>query len=252
MPSETLFAIDSPVAERQAKTDRLILEQLLKDEARDFRFDEGELRAAHAILVHWAGLETSGRLVRLNETQMQGQFLEQVFGKALGYVGPLESQESWHWEQHYQIAGETPDAILGFFRESESRQPLAVIEMKGPTVHLDRDRSNGRTAVGQCWDYLVNTPPQCRWGIVTNIVSFRLYERSSTKRAYEHFSLQSLRDFETFKQFYVLFRRQGLLGSPTEAPRAVALLKQSTERQREVGDRLYEDYSRRRPPQQVG
>ena len=90
-------------------------------------------------------------------------------------------------------------------------QPLAVVELKGPRVHLDRDRSNGRTAVDQCWDYLVNTPPECRWGIVSNIVSFRLYERDSTKRAYEHFTLQSLRDFDVFQQFYVLFHRQGLI-----------------------------------------
>ena len=122
-----------------------------------------------------------------------------------------------------------------------------MIELKGPKVHLDRDRSNGRTAVAQCWDYLVNTPPECRWGIVSNIVSFRLYERASTKRAYEHFTLQSLRDFDVFKQFYVLFHRQGLIDeSLLGPPRAVALLKKSAERQRKVGDQLYDDYSRNR------
>ena len=128
-------------------------------------------------------MESSGRLAKLNETQMQGDFLAQVFGDALGYAGPLDGKEVWHREQHHQIAGETPDAILGFFRQTEAHKPLAVIELKGPKVHLDRDRSNGRTAVAQCWDYLVNTPPECRWGIVSNIVSFRLYERASTKRA---------------------------------------------------------------------
>jgi hypothetical protein len=29
---------------------------------------------------------------------------------------------------------------------------------------LDRDRSNGRTAVQQCWDY-INAVPGCIWGI---------------------------------------------------------------------------------------
>ncbi len=205
------------------------------------------LRAAHAVLVKWADLESSGRLAELNETQMQGDFLAQVFGDALGYAGPLDGKEVWHREQHYQIAGETPDAVLGFFRQTADHKPLAVIELKGPKIHLDRHRSDGRTAVGQCWDYLVNTPPACRWGIVSNIVSFRLYERASTKRAYEHFTLQSLRNFETFKQFYVLFHRQGLIeDSPLGPPRTVALLKKSAERQREVGDKLYEDYSRNR------
>jgi hypothetical protein len=247
MANKTLFAVESVVALRQPKTDRLILASFLKDAAEDKRLNENELKAAHAVLVKWADLETSGRLAKLNETQMQGDFLAQVFGDALGYAGPLDGKEVWHREQHFQIAGETPDAILGFFRQTEGHKPLAVIELKGPKVHLDRDRSNGRTAVAQCWDYLVNTPPECRWGIVSNIVSFRLYERSSTKRAYEHFTLQSLRDFDLFKQFYALFHRQGLIDeSLLGPPRAVVLLRKSTERQRKVSDQLYDAYSANR------
>jgi hypothetical protein len=248
MAINTLFPVDPPLASRQPKTDRLILARFLKLAASDKRLDEAQLRAAHAVLVKWADLETSGRLAKLNENQMQGDFLAQVFGDALGYAGPLNGAEVWHRIQHHTIAGQTPDAVLGFFRGSETHRPLAVIELKGPNVHLDRDRSNGRTAVDQCWDYLVNTPPECRWGIVSNIVSFRLYERDSTKRAYEHFTLQSLRDFDLFKQFWVLFHRWGLIDkSPFHSvPRAIALLKDSAERQREVSETLYDAYSHNR------
>ena len=247
MAKKTLFPVDSAVALRQPKTDRLVLARFLKDAAEDKRLDEDPLRAAHAVLVKWAELETSGRLAKLKESQMQGEFLAQVFGDALGYAGPLDGKEVWHRHQHEAVEGETPDAILGFFRQTEERKPLVVIELKGPAVHLDRHRSGGRTAVAQCWDYLVNTPPDCRWGIVTNIVSFRLYERNSTKRAYEHFTLQSLRDFAVFKQFYVLFHRQGLIDeSLLGPPRAVALLNKSMERQREVSEKLYDAYSRNR------
>ncbi len=245
--AKTLFPKDSTVALRQPKTDRLILGRFLKEAAADKRLDETLLREAHVVLVKWADLETSGRLAKLNETQMQGEFLAEVFGTALGYAGPLDGVETWHRLQHPVIAGQTPDAALGFFREGESVNPLAIIELKGPNVHPDRDRSNGRTAIDQCWDYFVNTPPECRWGIVSNIVSFRLYERNSTKRAYEHFALQSLRDFEQFKQFYVLFQRQGLIDkSLLGLPRAVVLLKNSVERQGAVSDELYENYSRNR------
>lgn len=244
MAAKTLFFIESPVALRQPKTDRLILAKYLKDATRQTVLDEKEMKAAHAVLVKWADLERSGRLAKLNESQMQGDFLAQVFGEALGYSGPLDGADVWHREQHHHIADETPDAVLGFFRQTENHKPLAVIELKGPKVDLDRHRSNGRTAVGQCWDYLVNTPPECRWGIVSNIISFRLYERSSTKRAYEHFTLQSLRDFDMYKQFHVLFHRQGLIDKWLMGPpRAVALLKKSTERQREVSDKLYDHYS---------
>ncbi|MDZ4685656.1 MAG: DNA methyltransferase [Planctomycetaceae bacterium] len=246
MPKKLFFS-ESPVAQRQPKTDRLILGSYLKNATLSKLLDEKELRAGHAILSHWAELERSGRLGKLNETQMQGDFLAEVFGKALGYAGPLDGNEIWHREQHHQIAGETPDAVLGFFQQSSDHKPLAVVELKGPNVHLDRHRSNGRTAVGQCWDYLVNTPPECRWGIVSNIVSFRLYERSSTKGAYEHFTLQSLVDFDVYKQFHVLFHRQGLIEKIlARGPRAVELLKESMNRQQEVSETLYSAYSTNR------
>jgi len=242
-----LFNDDNPVAARQPKTDRLVLDRLLTEQADSRQLDREHLTAAHAILIKWADLESSGRLARLTETQLQGDFLGEVFGQALGYARAVDHADAWHLEQHHTIAGQTPDAVLGHFQADKPFDPLAVIELKGPSVHPDRDRSNGRTAVDQCWDYLVNTPPTCRWGIVSNMVSFRLYERDSTKRAYEHFSLQSLRDEKTFRKFYVLFHRKGLIEKTAgQPPRAVALLKTTDNRQREVSDKLYDAYSHNR------
>lgn len=212
----------------------------------DMRLQD-EMKRAHPIIRKWVESERSGRLSKFSETQMQGEFLAEIFGEVLGYAGSLENKEEWNREQHHSIAGQIPDAVLGRFSSTGQSDIAAIIELKGPNVHLDRHRSNGRTAVDQCWDYLVNTPPTCRWGIVSNIVSFRLYERNSTKRSYEHFSLESLSDFETFKQFYVLFHCDGLLASRSQQiPRTVSLLKDSAQRQRQVGDELYETYSSNR------
>lgn len=247
MPPTALFTLESPRAARQAKTDRLILARLLTGAATSRQLDNERIAAAHAVLVRWADLETGGRLERFTETQMQGQFLAQVFGDALGYTQPSENAEVWHQVQHHSIAGQTPDAVLGRFSQSDPGSPLAVVELKGPEVHLDRDRSNGRTAVDQCWDYLNNTPPTCRWGIVSNIISFRLYERDSTKRAYEHFTLQSLRDLAGFRRFYVLFNRRGLIeGWNGYPPLAVGLLRETNEAQKQVGEKLYAYYSEQR------
>ncbi len=242
-----LFKEGSPLAARQPKTDRLILARLLKAAGDDQRLDPAAIDAAHAILIRWADSEKMGRLTDLTETQLQGAFLHEVFGDALGYTRPVENQPVWHLEQHFPIEGQTPDAVLGRFEQGLPKTPSAVVELKGTGVHLDRDRSNGRTAVDQCWDYLVNTPPSCRWGIVSNLISFRLYERNSTKRAYEHFTLQELRKPEVFRQFYALFHRKGLV-EPTAGvpPRAIGLLEESRNRQRTVSDELYETYSKNR------
>jgi hypothetical protein len=247
MSAHRLFDDVSTVAARQPKTDRLILARFLREAVIEKRLDEEHFQQAHQVLIRWADLESSGRLAKINETQLQGDFLAQVFGEALGYVGQVDGADVYHRIQHPPLAGQIPDAALGFFRPDEALNPLVVMEFKGPKVHLDRDRSNGRTAIDQCWDYLINTPPSCRWGIVSNIVSFRLYERDSTKRKYEHFALQRLRDIDEFRQFYILFHRQGLIEKwQLGLPRAAALLKKSTERQREVGDKLYDAYSENR------
>ena len=84
----------------------------------------------------------------------------------------------------------TADAALGEF--PRSRVPTAVVELKGALTDLDRDRSNGRTAVQQCWDYL-NALPGCPWGIVSNFRTIRLYHREKGTLSYEEFTLQELR-----------------------------------------------------------
>ncbi len=243
----TLLAQENPVAQRQPKTDRLFLARFAKAAAEDNRLEQEPWQEAHQILIKWADMEASGRLATQKEKNLQGKFLEDVFSAALGYAWATENTDVWHLEQEHNLAGQTPDGVLGFFRQNQPQKPLAVIELKGPKVHLDRDRSNGRTAVDQLWDYLVNTSPECRWGIASNMVSFRLYERESTKRRYEHFTLQSLRSEQEFRRFYAIFRRAGLIEKTArEEPRAIQLLKQTSNRQREAGDALYEAYSKHR------
>ena len=243
---DALFDDDNPLAARQRKTDRLILPRFLNEAAGDQRVTE-DARRAHAVLVRWADLAAAGKLEKLKETQLQGDFLAEVFGDALGYRRAVEGDTTWSLEQHQSVGSQTPDAVLGRFGPGTTPQIAAVVELKGAKVHLDRGRSNERTPVDQCWSYLINTPPACRWGIVSNFVSFRLYERSSTTRRYEHFTLQSLRKFDTFRQFYILFHYNGLVeGVLKGPPRTNALLLKTAERQRTVGDELYGTYSQQR------
>ena len=180
--------------------------------------------------MRWADLESSGKLGKLKETQLQGDFLAEVFGDALGYRRATEGETTWTLEQHQAIGTQTPDAVLGRFGSGEPRI-AAVVELKGAKSASTSADPNTRTPVDQCWDYLVNLPTSCRWGVVSNFVSFRLYERSSTKRRYEHFSLQSLRKFETFRQFFHLFHYEGLVQSRYfSKPHAIGLLEKTAER----------------------
>src|SRR5205823_7390374 len=98
----------------------------------------------------------------------------QLFGDGLGYKLKTLSPTAFQLEHKMPVKGVgTADAALGDFPQAG---PSAVIELKGAKVDLDRDKSNGRTAVQQCWDYL-NALPGCPWGIVSNFSTIRSEER---------------------------------------------------------------------------
>ncbi len=223
----------------------LFLPKKLAQAARDLRLGGSSRDAARTILLKWADLESARRLVRMRETQLQAEFLTEVFGQALGYTLFSTGLAEWNLWPQFPVNSGTADAALGHFSD-EQRTPRAVLELKGPKVNVDRDRSAGRTPVQQCWDYL-NDLPECPWGIVCNYVSFRLYHRDKTPRAYEQFTLQDLRDEQRFLEFYYLFQHGGLLREIKGRPsRAEDLLAQSENRQREVGSELYRVYHEQR------
>ena len=148
------------------------------------------------------------------------------------------------YEFHVNDVG-AADAALGQF--PRLNVPLAVIELKGATTDLDRDRSNGRTAVQQCWDYL-NALPGCPWGIVSNFRTIRLYHREKGTLCYEEFDLQELRGPRPIRSSSTASSSAAgcCLRGSAKQPRALELLHKTTDRQKGVGDELYREYQWRR------
>jgi hypothetical protein len=241
--SEYLFRRMDPARYGDNRQKRpLFVQAYLTDKARDQRLQDEKQQRAYEIILKWADLESSGALKTQTESNLEGEFLTQVFGEALGYTLFSEGKSQWNLKPKFRLNDQTADAAIGFFEAHREVSPRAVIELKGPTVNVDRDKSSGRTPVQQCWDYLAEVP-DCPWGIVSNIVSFRLYHRNHPTRVYQLFTLQELREWDAFLQFYCLFERGGLLpGGIDLTARADALLEKSDTRQREVGDELYKDY----------
>ena len=220
----------------------LFIQAYLKKKSQDWRLEDERCKRAHEIILKWADLESRGVLQIQTESNVEAEFLTQVFGEALGYTLFSEGQTQWNLKPKFRLNDQTADAAIGFFEAHREVTPRAVIELKGPTVNVDRDKFNGRTPVRQCWDYLAEVP-DCPWGIVSNMVSFRLYHRGQTTRVYELFTLQDLRRWEAFLQFYCVLERGGLLPAGVgQVARAAELLEKSQRRQREVGDELYSDY----------
>ncbi len=221
---------------------RLFVPKLLADAA--IRFDKRTPERDHAfdIIRKWADLEASGKLLRMKETNLEGEFFADFLSTALGYTIFSQNIPQWDLRAKFPVQGQTADGAIGTFRADGNDPPRVLIELKGPKSNIDRDRASGRTPVQQCWDYL-NLVPQCPWGLVCNYVSFRLYHRAKTPRAYEQFYLRDLADFNNFREFYYLFERGGflptLIGQP---PRCDELLRRSETTQQEVGNKLYKFY----------
>jgi hypothetical protein len=236
-----LFGSSAP-----GKRRRLILPRYLAEEGEKAYLRGAAQDRAHEIMVRWADMESDGRLAR-KETSLDADFLAQVFGDALGYRTGTDSADEYERERNFSIPTiGTADGALGNFRHGTELSPLVVIELKDADTDLDRDKFNGRTPVQQCWDYLDHLP-QCPWGIVSNFVTIRLYHREKTPAAYEEFTLQELRELRRFRQFYCLFERGALVRPIPGYPlRAATLLELTENRQREVGDELYEAYSENR------
>lgn len=241
-----LFEAQERQLERRIRRQRaLFIPRLLHEAAMNVPLKDAAQDRAHEIVVRWADRESSGRLDKDKETTIDTQFLDQLFGEGLGYQVKTTSPEAWQLEHKFPVPGVgTADAVLGEF--PKSRVPTVVVELKGAMTDLDRDRSQGRTAVQQGWDYR-NALPECVWVIVSNFSTIRLYHREKGTLAYEEFTLQELRDRRRFNEFYYLFERGGLLRSRfDQQPRALDLLQKTQERQTAVGNDLYKAYQWRR------
>lgn len=230
---------------RRRRQSALLIPRFVEEAAQRLTLADDCLDRAHKIAIRWADLESSGRLAEHKETSIDSQFLDQLFGEGLGYRLKTRDPSDYQLEHKFSVpCVGIADAALGEFPQANS--PVAVIELKDSMTDLDRARSNGRTAVQQCWDYL-NALPECPWGIVSNFSTIRLYHRSKGSLRYEEFTLQELRNSDRFKMFWCLFERGGLLRSRLgQAPRAADLLRTTDIRQKEVGDELYREYQWRR------
>lgn len=242
--ADTLFVTE--VAPRR-QVPELFIPRILEGTAASYEFDPAELAAAAKIVAQWADFERKYNFGGKNEGELEQAFLHDVFVAGLGYVPVGASEGRPTLAVKYPVPGVgTADAALGVFNPDGSGTPYAVVELKGPHVDLDRDKSNGRTAVQQCWDYLNALPESCVWGVVSNFRTVRLYHRRKTTQAYQPFRLQDLRRPAAFAAFFCIFKPDGLMPTPAGKARAVRLLEETETRQREVGDHLYDLYSTNR------
>jgi hypothetical protein len=113
----------------------LFLPRFLAEET-DAAFLRGkEQDRAHEILRKWADMEAKGHL-DVKETAIDANFLQEVFGEALGYKSKTQSPDDYQLERNFTVPGVgTADGALGKFSPGATAPPVAVIERKGARAH---------------------------------------------------------------------------------------------------------------------
>jgi hypothetical protein len=175
----------------------------------------------HAVLVSWADRIHKGELRGYSETQVEQAFVSAVFVDVLGY-SPIGAGATHHVvpKRTGATGRDIPDFVLGTFTpRSGIERWRAVGEIKGLSVNLDLPQSarlSRETPVQQGFRYALRGRPGVEWVLVTNFSEIRLY-RNGYSGSYHGWTLEQLRDFEAFTEFFVLLQRRHLVPDSGES-----------------------------------
>lgn len=183
----------------------------------------------------WAESIKSGRVASLKETELHGPFMELLI-KALGYTGPVGS-DAYSITQEKAIVQGSVDLALGQFSDDE-RKIIAPFELKGAdTKNLDAIMSGrAKTPVDQAWEYATNNVGT-KWVLVSNYLEIRLYSYGEGRQVYETFDLSKLHEPDEYARAQLLLSAENLLSGKT-----LELLEESRRENKDITNRLYEDY----------
>ncbi len=184
----------------------------------------------------WADMIHSRRVYELKETALHGEFAAEIIQGVLGYRGPASGADYTVATEQAILRGSV-DLALGRFG-GKTPEILAPFELKGAdTRDLDAIMpGRNKTPVQQAWEYAMNARG-VKWVLVSNMIELRLYGFGEGTTAYERFQLDRLINPEEYARFMLLLSADNLLSG-----RTLDLLKQSRDEDRDITDKLYEDY----------
>jgi hypothetical protein len=179
------------------------------------------------------------------EKQLQGDFLNDIFGNILGYKYQRNEQEiNLEKEEKTTLDGQKPDGVLGFFT-FESKDYRVVIELKDNKTNLDAKQNrkgDNRSPVEQAFGY-VTKYQGIEFVIVSNFKEIRLY-KSNYQGKYQQFKIEELAiDDNKIKEFHFLLSKQNLIGIGKDTESLVKkLLDDENKRETEIQNKFYKEY----------
>jgi hypothetical protein len=177
-----------------------------------------------------------GRIFTLSEVELHSEFKKNITQAVLGYKGAADGAD-------YTVASEkkilrgSVDLAFGRFGGPKA-EILAPFELKGAdTRDLDAIMpGRNKSPVQQAWEYAMNARG-VKWVLVSNYIELRLYGFGEGTSAYEVFRLDQLTDPDEYARFMLLLSAENLLSG-----RTLDLLKESRREDKDITNKLYEDY----------
>ena len=187
-------------------------------------------------LTAWSDMIRDGRIYSLKETALHGQFTAKIVEGVLGYHGPTGGADYTVATEQTILRGSV-DLALGRFGGPKP-EILAPFELKGAdTRDLDAIMpGRNKSPVQQAWEYAMNARG-VKWVLVSNYIELRLYGFGEGTSAYEVFRLDKLTDPDEYARFMLLLSAENLLSG-----RTLDLLKESRREDKDITDKLYQDY----------
>jgi len=187
-----------------------------------------------AIINAWAENLASG--IYNSETKNDGQFIQRILVELLNYK-ESNAGSPWTVQKNQPVGKGNVDVALGSFT-GDSVQIIAPFELKGAkTRDLDATMAGrNKSPVQQAWEYAMDAKG-AKWVLVSNYREIRLYAVGYGRKDYEKFDLTQLAKPEEYKRFILLLSADNLLGE-----RTFNLLKESENKDKEITNKLYQDY----------
>ncbi len=148
------------------------------------------------VIEKWTIAIKNRNIVQFKETQIQADFINDIFGNVLCYQADLQNEKINLWkEKKTTFSARKPDASLGFFDiPKKINNIVAVIELKEYGSSLD-EKQKSRKEELRPWEQLFLYCPQngynCKWAILSDFNEIRLYKSDFTGE-YEKFLITDL------------------------------------------------------------
>ncbi|MGI9461028.1 MAG: Eco57I restriction-modification methylase domain-containing protein [Alphaproteobacteria bacterium] len=198
---------------------------------------DAEINKAKEIFARWNKADLS------SEAQNKNNFFDEFFIQILGYQGTTgASNNTIWWEKTASTGQKRVDGVLGFDVSKNDGDIRAVIEIKGDRVHLDKDKTQNRTAVEQAFDYANTSGGNCEFVIVSNFREIRIYFAGDATRHIVFYLHNLAIDESEIKTFYYLLSKDRFFINEKAKSPSHKLFIESKDSER-IEKKFYKTYS---------